>query len=53
MNRDEQKSYRIQNLTPTTYYCEYCGACIEPGAWHHCNNTAYPEPRETEAPHGD
>ena len=37
--------YRVQNLTPYTHHCEYCGRPIKPGKWHECDGL-YPEQRE-------
>lgn len=33
------------NLTPYTYYCEYCGSKLKPGAKHECDQK-YEEERD-------
>lgn len=36
-----------RNLTPFTYYCEYCGKRVPPGAEHECEQK-YEEERDDE-----
>jgi hypothetical protein len=34
--QEENPMPTTRNLTPYTFYCEYCGARVKPGAEHEC-----------------
>jgi hypothetical protein len=40
------------NLTPYTFYCEFCGARVRPGAEHECDQK-YEEERDDEEAGGE